>query len=492
MNSAVIKSQRNETAMRNTFVIFGGTGDLTNRKLLPAFFHLLEEEKLPQEMAIVIIGRRPYSQEQYLAQLETILSPKIIQNSIWKKLQSHLYYYQMNYENKEEYPSLEQFLSSVDEKHHTNHQRIYYLAVAPEYFAPIVDYLEENKLLHPVQGYPKVVIEKPFGKDLNSASYLNGKIVSRFKEENTYRIDHYLGKEMLQNIMVIRFANALFEPIWNKDFIEQIQISSLETIGIETRGDYYEKSGATRDMAQSHLLQLLSLVAMEKPASLSSDAIRDEKVKVLNRLKRYPEDEIHHHIVRAQYQSYRQEPKVYSESSTETYFALHATIDNPRWSGVPFFIRTGKKAAKKETEIIIQFKAIKNGLYPEVVNLPNFLVIKIQPSEGIFFQFNAKKPGTQSLIVPVQMDFCQNCQTGINSPEAYERLLFDVIRGDATLFARWDEVKSSWEFIDSIMTHWANHPETLSFYPDNTWGPIASDELMRQWGYQWINLGEKE
>ncbi|MDF2698891.1 MAG: glucose-6-phosphate 1-dehydrogenase [Haloplasmataceae bacterium] len=466
-----------------TLVIFGGTGDLTHRKLIPALYNLEHDSNLSENFAVVTIGRRDYTDQEYreeLKQSTKSFSRFSLNESTWEKLQNRLYYKKLDFTNKDNYCELNNYLLTIDNLHQTGSNRIYYLAVAPEYFANIVDSLRSDCMKVP-HAFERVVIEKPFGRDLESATFLNNKIVNAFTEANTYRIDHYLGKEMLQNIMVIRFANIFFEPLWNNKYIEQVQISSNETIGVETRGEYYEKSGAIRDMLQSHMFQLLSLITMEKPNDLSPTSIRDEKVKVLKELK-------NKNVVRGQYEGYRQEKRVADDSNTETFVALKVEVDNQRWKGVPFYIRTGKKMPKKSTEIVIKFNKSDNLLYDSTHLSDNLLVIKVQPMEGVFFQFNAKKPGTQHKIIPVQMDFCQNCQVGINSPEAYERLLFDVMRGDQTLFARWDEVEYSWKFVDHIIEKWIKEEPHFPNYKTGTWGPIEADELLTEDNHEWINL----
>lgn len=451
-------------------VIFGGTGDLAHRKLLPAIYNLHYEKKLPYKFAVVAIGRRDKTNDEYREEiLESLkkFSRFDLDQAVWKSIKDRIYYKTMDFLQGENYKALNEDLREIDGVYNTEGNRMYYLAVAPEHFEIIADNLNSHCMKENDSNWNRVVIEKPFGRDLNSARFLNDKIVKVFKEENTYRIDHYLGKEMLQNIMVIRFANMLFEPLWNNKYIDHIQISSSETVGVGSRGGYYEKSGALRDMVQSHMLQLLSLIAMEPPNDLETKSIRDEKVKVLKALGKSNIEDIGEHVVRGQYgkseidleriSAYRDEEKVSASSDTETFISLKVNIENFRWAGVPFYIRTGKRMKKKSTEIVIQFKSLHNILYfKEKELLPNVLVIRVQPTEGVFFQFNAKEPGTQNNIIPVNMDFCQNCQIGINSPEAYERLLSDVIRGDATLFARWDEVEYSWRYVDQIFEAWKN------------------------------------
>ena len=484
------------------FVIFGGTGDLTHRKLIPAIYNLHYEGRLPDNFAVVSIGRRDKSQEEYKQDLYEAVqnfSRFAMNDELWESIASRIYYYRMDFTDTTKYPELKRYLDQLANKHQTKGNQIFYLAVAPEYFEPIVKSLKLNLLEDSKDFWQRVVIEKPFGRDLKSAIKLNETIVDAFTEENTYRIDHYLGKEMLQNLLVIRFANLLFEPLWNKDYIEQVQLSSSETIGVEKRGPYYEQAGAIRDMFQSHMLQMLSLIAMEPPTSISPEAIRDAKVNVLRQLKRMDKEMIKQNVVRGQYDqssdgtlpAYRDEERVSPTSNTETYVAMKLEVENERWEGVPFYIRTGKRMPKKSTEVIIQFKEAKNNLYQHFANLqPNLLVIRVQPQEGVFLQFNAKKPGNEDVIVPVQMDFCQNCEVGINSPEAYERLLYDVMKGDQTLFARWDEVYESWKFIDTILEVWEEVEPSFPNYPSGSYGPKEADELLSRDGKKWLNIHE--
>ncbi len=483
-----------------TMVIFGGTGDLTHRKLLPAIYNLEYEGSLPENFAVVAIGRREKTTEEYRKEIYDSIkkfSRFDIDEDVWDIVKDKIYYRSMDFTQDVNYGTLDEYLEEIAKKHNTKGNRIYYLAVAPEFFSIIVDKLNKSCMYRKENSWQRVVIEKPFGSDLDSARHLNDRIVNVFKEENTYRIDHYLGKEMIQNIMVIRFANMIFEPLWNNRFIDHIQITSAETVGVENRGNYYEKSGAIRDMVQSHLLQLLSLVTMEPPNHLDTNSIRDEKVKVIKALKTFSSEDIKLNVVRGQYGEgiqediemigYRHEPRVSKHSNTETFVALRLFIDNFRWEGVPFYIRTGKRMPKKTTEIVVQFKSMKSTLYFKDRDLePNMLVIRIQPKEGIFFQFNAKEPGTHMGIAPVQMDFCQNCQIGINSPEAYERLIYDVMKGDSTLFARWDEVESSWEFVNTILEEWEDENPNFPNYEAGTWGPKKANDLVESDNRKWI------
>jgi glucose-6-phosphate 1-dehydrogenase len=484
-------------------VIFGGTGDLTHRKLIPSLYNLQHQNLLPDNFAVVSVGRRDYSNDFYREQLRKSaenFSRFKINDEDWSKLEQRIHYVKFNFEDHDGYDKLDENLREFDTTYNTQGNRIYYLAVAPEYFEVIVDKLEEHNMALNSPGIKRIVIEKPFGKDVESAQYLNDKITRVFTEKNTYRIDHYLGKEMIQNIMVLRFANTLFESIWNNKYIDNIQISSSETVGVENRGGYYENSGALKDMIQNHMLQLLTLVAMEPPANLDTESIRDEKVKVLRSMEKITPKYIKENMVRGQYgrgrignkdvAAYREEDRVSPDSNIETFAALKLQIENYRWAGVPIYLRTGKRLRTKSTEIIIQFKTLPGVLYfKENGHLePNLLVIKIQPREGAFFQFNAKRPGTGNVIVPVQMDFCQNCNFENNSPEAYERLLSDVIKGDSTLFTRWDEVAFSWKYVDNILKVWRENESDFPNYESGSWGPKEADELLAKDGRKWWNI----
>jgi glucose-6-phosphate 1-dehydrogenase len=484
-------------------VIFGGTGDLTHRKLMPAIYNLAYNKMLPDNFYVVSIGRRNFNDDEYRSQVENSVgkySRFNFEDELWEELKKKIFYIDFDFDNNEGYSRLKEFLGEMDLKYNTGGNRIYYLAVSPEYFETIVEKLKVHRMNSQERGKKRIVIEKPFGRDLRSAEYLNQKITEVFSEDNIYRIDHYLGKEMIQNIMVLRFANVLFESLWNNRYIDNIQISSSETVGVENRGGYYESSGALKDMIQNHMFQLLSLVAMEPPVSLDTKSIRDEKVKVLRSIEEVTPEFVMKNMVRGQYGKgtignkevigYREEERVSNESNIETFAAMKLYIQNYRWAGVPFYIRSGKRLKNKSTEIVIQFKSLRNVLYfKEFEDLqPNLLVIKVQPKEGVFFQFNGKKPGVGNTIIPVQMDFCQNCQFENNSPEAYERLIFEVMKGDSTLFTRWDEVEYSWRFVDTIAEVWRNSKADFPNYQSGSWGPDAADELLRQDGRFWWNI----
>ncbi|GEA14206.1 MAG: glucose-6-phosphate 1-dehydrogenase [Moorella sp. (in: firmicutes)] len=482
-------------------VIFGGTGDLARRKLYPALYNLFVDGFLPAALQIVAVGRRLFTPESFrngilLPSLQAFSRRASNLDAYFEPFASRLHYFPTDIYDPEGYKRLRQFLAELEEAAGCRGNRIFYLAVAPEHFGPVVRSLKEAGLA-PARGWQRVVIEKPFGHDLPSAAELNRQLRAAFSEEEIYRIDHYLGKEMIQNIMVIRFANTFFEPVWNNKYIDHVQITSAETVGVEDRGGYYDKAGALRDMVQNHLLQLVTLVAMEPPASLATEAIRDEKVKVLRSLRPLDAAAVSRNVIRGQYGAgeidgqtvppYRREKEVAPDSTTETFVALKLFIENFRWAGVPFYLRTGKRLPVKVTEIILQFKSLPDILYfKEYGELrPNLLVIRVQPLEGVYVQLNAKRPGNNNYIVPIRLDFCQNCEVGVNSPEAYERLLYDVMRGDPTLFTRWDEVEAAWRFVDPIAATWTARPPLFPNYAAGQWGPPAAQELLIRDGRHW-------
>jgi len=486
----------------NAFVIFGGTGDLTKRKLIPAIYNLLVDDLLPDNFFVVSVGRRAKTTQTFVDEMETAVkefSRNGFNKSLWDQLKTRIYYYQLDFNAGEDYLEFDNYLCALENRYKTKGNRLFYLAVSPEFFGIIVEKLHDFGLAGDNGGFKRVVIEKPFGRDLESAKILSKQITHAFGEENTYRIDHYLGKEMLQNIMVIRFSNALFEPIWNNKYVDHVQINSTETLGVSERGGYYEKSGALKDMLQNHLLQLLAITAMEPPVRLDTESIRDEKVKVFKGLKLYSEEEVRENVIRGQYgQSedgqyvgYREEVRTADDSRTETFIALKAEIENFRWSGVPFYIRTGKRMKEKMVEVVVQFKSLSKILYLKELEevIPNQLIIRIQPTEGVYLRFNAKKPGQGNDVLPVNMDFCQNCEIGYNSPEAYERLLHGAMKGDKTLFTRWDEVEYSWRFVDTIQKVWAKEVPDFPNYKAGTYGPQAAEELLIKDGRKWHNEG---
>jgi glucose-6-phosphate 1-dehydrogenase len=493
----------NKSNLSNITVLFGGTGDLAKRKIFPALYHLQKGGDLPQGFALVAVGRRQKNHQQYREYIYSFMEKEAdftIDKEAWEALSQRIYYLPFHFDDPAGYERLKEFLAVLENIYQTQGNRIYYLAVAPEYFGLIVQQPKVHDMDRKENSWRRVVIEKPFGKDLNSARKLNQIITEVFEEKNIYRIDHYLGKEMLQNIMVIRFTNAFFEPIWNSQYIDNIQISSSEQLGVGTRGEYYDQSGALRDMIQNHMMQLLTLTAMEPPIRLDNQSIRDEKIRVLRSLEELSQKTVFENIVRGQYSAgridgkpvkgYREEEGVNPASTTETFVAMKMAVENYRWVGVPFYIRTGKRMPVKSTEIVVEFKRPPEVLYfKEYKNLqPNLLVIGIQPKEGAFLRFNAKKPGTIKEIIPVEMDYCQNCQVEQNSPEAYERLIYDVMRGESTLFTRWDEVEYSWKIVDNIERAWRRKAEEILLYPAGERGPQGAMELLQRDNRKWWNI----
>jgi len=479
------------------FVIFGGTGDLARRKLLPAFYDLLSGNLLPEDFKIISIGRRFRGKDEYLSALLPFIKNNIrysFEEKNWEILRDSIVYLQMDIEEEQGYDKLKNILQKKES------QRIFYMALAPHFFEPVVEHLDEKGLVENQAGMSRLVIEKPFGSDFPSARKLNNKISSVFPEENIYRIDHYLGKEMLQNILVIRFANMFFEPLWNRKYIDNIQIVSTETTGVGDRGEYYDQSGVVRDMVQNHMLQLLTITAMEPPVNMDADSIRSEKVKVLKSLKKIDENNIQQYTVRGQYgsgsvngeevRSYKKEDGVADDSTTETFAALKLFIDSLRWQGVPFYLKSGKRLSEKLTQITVEFKKQFHPYYQkEHPDLnPDLLVIRIQPRESVFFQFNAKEPGPQQSIVSEQMDFCQNCDPHSSTPGAYERLIRDLFAGDSTLFTRWDEVEYSWKFVDSIISAWQEQKLEFPNYKAGSEGPAAAQKMLKKDGRKWWQI----
>lgn len=484
-------------------VIFGATGDLTHRKLIPALYNLAADGELPPAVTVIGFARREKSDDDFRHEMEEAtrqFSRQPVRDEIWKPFAESIFYLQSEFADEGGFRRLAECLAKMDKERGTRGNRLFYFAVAPDQFEPILKNLKKVGLNESASGsWTRVIVEKPFGSDLDSARELNRLIHSSFSENQTYRIDHFLGKETAQNILVLRFANAIFEPLWNTRYIDHLQITAAETLGVETRGGYYETAGALRDMVQNHLLQLLCLVAMEPPTDLDADSIRDEKVKVVRSLR--PMTDIAGNVVRGQYTAgaingkpvpdYREEEKVDPKSTVETFVALRLHIDNWRWADVPVYMRVGKRLPKSATEISVHFKKAPAILFnKEAVTLDqNVLVIRIQPDEGISLRMQAKVPGTSLRIEPVKMDFHYGTSFGKASPEAYERLLLDAMSGDATLFARRDEVEEAWAFIDPIEEAWhAKDAPKLCFYPAGSWGPEEADDLLARDGRAWRRL----
>jgi glucose-6-phosphate 1-dehydrogenase len=488
-----------------TLVIFGATGDLTRRKLIPALYNLAADGNLPSGLAVVCFARRDKTSEGFreeLGEAARKYSRRPVNDELWARFAANIFYHRSSFDDPAGYVSLGKELEALDTRLGTRGNHLFYLASSPTEFDIILENLRSSGLSHAKPGsWARIIVEKPFGTDLPSAHRLNEAVAAAFPERDTFRIDHYLGKETAQNLIVLRFANTVFEALWNHRYVENVQITASEPLGVEARAGYYEKSGALRDMVQNHLLQLLCLTAMEPPTDLSADAVRDEKVKVLRALRPLTGKNVEENVVRAQYTGgfingrdepgYREEPGVAPDSMTDTYVALRLHIDNWRWAGVPFFVRVGKRLPKSGTEIAIQFRPTPPVLFNRESQLQdaNALVIRIQPDEGISFRMAAKMPGALLQIEPVKMDFHYGTSFGKPTPEAYERLLLDAMSGDATLFARRDEVEHAWRFIDGIRAAWDDGAAPrLDFYPAGTWGPREADELLAQDGAVWRRL----
>lgn len=483
-----------------TFVLFGATGDLAQRKLFPALFSLFLDKRLPQTYSVIGLARRPLTADEFHDMIKSAITEftrqTIPDDETWRAFIGHFSYFALDVHDPQSFCDLAVHINDAEKNRHAPRQnRLFYLAMAPELFEPVANNLRHCQLTD-VTGWRRLIIEKPFGRDYASAEHLNQQLRQVFEEEEIYRIDHYLGKEMVQNIEVIRFANSIFEPVWNNRSIANVQITSSETVGVEERASYYEHSGALRDMIQNHMLQMVMMVAMEPPSRLKNEAIRDEKVKVLRSLRRYQPEDVAKHIVRGQYAKgklqgqsvpgYLDEPGVADHSQTETFIAARLFIDNFRWAGVPFYLRTGKRMASKATEIVIQFREMPKNLYfnrDGTLN-PNLLIIRVSPAEGISLLLNAKRPGTDDeAVIPVDMEFSE---AATNSPEAYERLLHNAMIGDSTFFTRWDEVALAWKFVDPIAEAFAR-PDgpALESYEAGSYGPNGADELLDEHEHFW-------
>jgi glucose-6-phosphate 1-dehydrogenase len=491
----------------NIFVLFGATGDLAHRKVIPAVFQLWRTHLLPHELQIVCVGRRPYSDEAFRKELKGSLDKFSrvlpVDEDAWGELATRIVYHRGDFNDPTTYAALADRLDRIDVEHGTSGNRLYYLATQPSAFAEIIAELGRAGLDHEHHegGWRRLVIEKPFGRDLDSAIRLNREVGKVFRERQVYRIDHYLGKETVRNLLVFRFGNGIFEPIWNRRHIDHVQITVAESIGIEGRGAFYEETGASRDFLQNHLLQLLSLVAMEPPANFDADALRDEKVKVIRAIAEMSPAQVRRNVVRGQYGpgwvtgkpvvGYRQEPNVDPASETETFIAARLMIDDWRWSGIPFYLRMGKRLPKRATEIAIQFKEVPHQLFRDSASdpEPNLLAMRIQPDEGIMLRFGAKVPGLGIDVRNVTMDFTYGSAFQNDSPEAYETLILDALLGDASLFTRADEVEQAWAIVDPIIATWSEDPApAFPSYEAGTWGPEAADDLLAREGRRWRRI----
>ncbi len=492
-------------------VIFGASGDLTKRKLVPALFRLYQEKLLPEQFAIVGISRSAMSHDEFRQRMEdaiTKYAPSVAANQeAWHNFAQGLFYVPGDLSKQETYQDLNELLQQIDNQRGTEGNRVFYLSTAPEHYSEAIKQLGEAGMARPEQAHNKqtpfvrIIIEKPFGTDLASAIQLNKDVAAVFDEDQVYRIDHYLGKETVQNLLVFRFANGIFEPIWNRNYIDHVQITNAECLGVEGRGAYYESTGVLRDMIQNHVFQVLSLVAMEPPNSLAANAVRDEKIKAMQAVRPFPVNRLDEFVVRGQYGAgfidgksvigYREEPGVNPESTTETYTAMKLYFDNWRWSGVPFYIRSAKRMPKRITEIAIQFKEVPHLLFGNVAANqlePNVLVIRIQPDEGITLRFGAKVPGQMTKIRWVNMDFLYHESFDVKPPEAYERLLLDCILGDSTLYARRDMTERGWEIVMPILEAWEKTQPEFPNYLAGTWGSPDLDWLIKQDGRKWRKL----
>ncbi len=491
-----------------TVVIFGATGDLTHRKLIPALYNLAASGDLPSQFKVIGFARREKTDEGFRAEMEEDNKKHSRQGhkeELWSSFAEGIHYHQSEFTDTAGYLGLKAMLDRFDAERGAPANRLFYLATAPEFFGVVLEQLAAAGLnTAPTGKWSRVVCEKPFGKDLATAQRLNRIVSEVFHERDTYRIDHYLGKETAQNIMVLRFANEIFEPLWNSRYVDHVQITCSENLGMEGgRGGYYDTAGALRDMVQNHLFQLLTLVAMEPPTDLSADSVRDEKVKVIRSLRPLTSiEDVAKNVVRAQYAAgsvdgilrpgYRQEDRVNPQSQTESYVALRLKIDTWRWQGVPFYMRVGKQLPKKATEISVHFKQPPQNLFKtdDVKGSRNALVIRIQPDEGISLRMLSKQPGVLLRMQPVKMDFHYATSFGKASPEAYERLLLDAMAGDATLFARNDEVEHAWRYIDTIEHAWHDSPTPppMCEYPAGSWGPREADEMLGADGRVWRRI----
>ena len=490
----------------HVMVIFGATGDLSHRKVFPALAQLWRTNLLPQDWMLVAVGRRPYDDAVFRKDIAASLaqwSRLPLEPEAERQFLERIAYHRGDFADDATYDSLVERLDAIDAEHATGGNRLFYLATQPSAFPVIVGEIGRCGLDHELHGggWRRIIIEKPFGRDLDSAKRLNREVGKVFRETQVYRIDHYLGKETVRNLMVFRFGNGIFEPLWNRRYVDHIQITMAESIGVEERGSFYEETGATRDVLQNHMLQLLSLVAMEPPATFEADALRDEKVKVLRAVVQYDRAAVPENVVRGQYGpgwvagqpvvGYRQEDNVDPLSETETFVAARLLVDDWRWSGVPFYLRTGKRMPKRATEIAIQFKGVPHRLFEHTASdpQPNLLAIRIQPDEGILLRFGSKVPGLGLDIRTVNMDFTYGSAFATDAPDAYETLLLDAMLGDASLFTRADEVEAAWGTVTPIVDAWLDAPPPdFPNYAAGTWGPEASDDLIERDGRRWRRI----
>ncbi len=492
------------TADPCTVILFGASGDLAKRKVIPAMYDLAQHNSLGERYAIIGFARTQMTDESFRTTIgeaaKTISEVGPIEPAKWNEFSSNLFYSAGEYGNPDSYTQLAKRLAEIDKDKNLGGNRLFYLSTPPEVYPDIVEQLGRAGLARPANpnSWVRIIIEKPFGRDLASAKELNKIVLNVFEEKQVYRIDHYLGKDTVQNLLVLRFGNGIFEPLWNRNYVDHVQITASETLGVERRGGFYETAGALRDMIQSHVLQLTSLMAVEPPASFDATAVRNEKLKILQSIRPYNLEMVAQSAVRGQYApgnangnklaGYRDEPNVNPKSRTETFVAMRVLIDNWRWAGVPFYLRTGKRLAKRTTEIMIQFRCAPHLVFRDRDIEPNRLVLNIQPDEGISVSFGAKRPGTEMSIGNVTMNFSYREAFGGTSRSAYATLVNDCLRGDATLFDRGDSVEAAWSIVDPILDVWsAARTGTVPTYAASTWGPKESDQLLERDGRQWYN-----
>jgi glucose-6-phosphate 1-dehydrogenase len=473
-------------------VVFGASGDLTRRKIFPALYALKFRELLPEAFAVLGVARTEWSDDEFRTRMEAAVREfgrDEFSEDVWQELASATFYVGTDFADESGEDLVAQRLTAIDEERGTQGNRVYYLAVPPDAMETLVQELGERRTS---EGWGRLIVEKPFGRDLESARRLNELVHRHFAEEDVFRIDHYLGKETVQNMLVLRFANGIFEPLWNRELIDHVQITVAETLGIEQRAAFYEQAGAIRDIFQNHLLQLVALTAMEPPIAFDADSVRNEKVKVLRAIRTPAPDE----VVRGQYgrgfvegeevPGYREEEGVDPASDTETFVAAKLHVDNWRWAGTPFYVRTGKRLARRESTIAIEFERAPHLPFEEIDELrPNLLLIHVQPDEGVSLSMGAKVPGQGLKIRTVHMDFLYGGAFRTGLPEAYERLLLDAMRGDATLFTRADEVEQQWKLVDDIVAHWQQERPDFPNYEAGTWRPQGADELIERDGRSW-------
>ncbi len=492
------------TAEPCSVILFGASGDLAKRKVIPAMYDLAQHNSLGERYSIIGFARTPMTDESFRTTIgeaaKTISEVGPIDAAKWNEFSSNLYYSAGEYGDPKSYEQLARRLAEIDKEKNLGGNRLFYLSTPPEVYPDIVEQLGRAGLARAANpnSWVRIIIEKPFGRDLATAKALNKIVLNVFEEKQVYRIDHYLGKDTVQNLLVLRFGNGIFEPLWNRNYVDHVQITAGETLGVERRGGFYETAGALRDMIQSHVLQLTSLMAVEPPASFDATAVRNEKLKILQSIRPYNLEMVAQSAVRGQYApgasngnklaGYRDEPGVNPGSRTETFVAMRVLIDNWRWAGVPFYLRTGKRLAKRTTEIMIQFRCAPHLVFRDRDIEPNRLVLNIQPDEGISVSFGAKRPGTEMSIGNVTMNFSYREAFGGTSRSAYATLVNDCLRGDATLFDRGDSVEAAWSIVDPILDVWsAARTGTVPTYPAGTWGPKESDQLLERDGRQWYN-----